>query len=72
MVLLHSERPLGSIRKEKGIFSLIPVSISLQYDKLLKEVKPQTFLLHFNLRLTFTLTSYLSFFCIFHLTRKHQ
>ena len=65
MVLLHSERPLGSIRKEKRFFSLIPVSISLQYDKLLKEVKPQTFLLHFNLSLTFTLTPILLFSAYF-------
>ena len=32
MVLVHSEKNLGSIRIEKGIFTLIPVSISSQYD----------------------------------------
>ena len=66
MVLLHSERPLGSIRKEKGIFFPDPGFYLIAiWHKLLKEVKPQTFLLHFNLPLTFTLTPILLFSAYF-------
>ena len=63
----HWKTPWIYSQREGNFFPVMGFYLIAIWPKLLKaRLNPKTFLRHFNLRLTFTLTSYLNFSCIFH------